>query len=134
MAITRKSRASAKPASPQNYAPLAYNQATFRFIELTPFSRARDAYFDDDEFAAFQRHLASNPLAGDVIPGTGGVRKMRWAREGTGKRGGLRVIYYVQDRLGRIWLMTVYAKSARENIAVKTLLKLKESIDHAQID
>ena len=43
-------------------------------------------------------------------------------------------IYYVQDRLGRIWLMTVYAKSARENIAVKTLLKLKESIDHAQID
>ncbi len=106
----------------------------FRFIELTPFSRARDEYFDDDEFAAFQRHLASNPLGGDVIPDTGGVRKIRWAREGTGKRGGLRVIYYVQDRLGRIWLMTVYAKSARENIAVKNLLKLKESIDHAQID
>ena len=106
----------------------------FRFIELTSFSRARDDYFDDDEFASFQRHLASHPLAGDVIPGTGGVRKMRWAREGAGKRGGLRVIYYVQDRLGRIWLMTVYAKSARENIAVKTLLNLKESIDHAQID
>ena len=113
---------------------MAYNHSTCRFIELTPFPRARDEYLDDDEFAAFQRHLAFNPLAGDVIPDTGGVRKIRWAREGTGKRGGLRVIYYVQDRLGRIWLMTVYAKSARENIAVKTLLKLKESIDHAQID
>ena len=134
MASARKTGTSAKPASLHGYAPLAYNQATFRFIELTPFSRVRDEYFDDDEFAAFQRHLASSPLAGDVIPETGGVRKIRWAREGAGKRGGLRVIYYVQDRLGRIWLMTVYAKSARENIAVKSLLKLKESIDHAQID
>lgn len=44
------------------------------------------------------------------------------------------MIYYVQDRLGRIWLMTVYAKSAQENIAVKTLLKLKDLIDHAKID
>ena len=104
------------------------------FIELTTFSRMRDDHFDDDGFAEFQRHLASNPAAGDVIPETGGVRKIRWARAGTGKRGGLRVIYYVQDRLGRIWLMTVYAKSARENIAVKTLLKLKELIDHAEIE
>ena len=116
------------------YAPLAYNRAMFRFIELTSFSRERDEYFDDDEFAQFQRHLAFNPRAGDVIAETGGVRKIRWARPGGGKRGGLRVIYYVQDRLGRIWLMTVYAKSARENIAVKTLLKLKELINHAQID
>ena len=94
----------------------------------------RDEYFDADEFAAFQRQLASNPAAGAVIPETGGVRKIRWARAGGGKRGGLRVIYYVQDRLGRIWLMTVYAKSAQENIAVKTLLKLKDLIDHAKID
>ena len=106
----------------------------FTFIELTSFSRVRDDYFDDDGFAEFQRHLASHPGAGDVIPETGGVRKIRWARAGSGKRGGLRVIYYVQDRLGRIWLMTVYAKSTRENIAVKTLLKLKELIDHAKID
>lgn len=134
MASTRKTGASAKSAPLHGYAPLAYNPATFRFIELTSFSRVRDDFFSDDEFAAFQRHLASNPLAGDVIPETGGVRKIRWAREGAGKRGGLRVIYYVQDRLGRIWLMTVYAKSARENIAVKSLLKLKELIDHAQID
>lgn len=106
----------------------------FTFIELTSFSRVRDDYFDDDGFAEFQRYLASNPAAGDLVQETGGVRKVRWGRAGSGKRGGLRVIYYVQDRLGRIWLMTVYAKSTRENIAVKTLLKLKELIDHAQID
>ena len=98
------------------------------------FRSVRDDYFDDDGFAEFQGYLATNPATGDVIPETGGVRKIRWARAGIGKRGGLRVIYYVQDRLGRIWLMTVYAKSARENIDVKTLLKLKELIDHAQID
>ncbi len=113
---------------------MAYNHLMFTFIELTSFSRVRDDYFDDDEFAEFQRQLASNPAAGAVIPETGGVRKIRWARAGGGKRGGLRVIYYVQDRLGRIWLMTVYAKSAQENIAVKTLLKLKDLIDHAKID
>lgn len=125
---------SKSPSGRECYAPLAYNIAIYTFIELTSFSRVRDDHFDDDDFAAFQRYLAMNPAAGDVIPETGGVRKVRWARAGIGKRGGLRVIYYVQDRLGRIWLMTVYAKSARENIAVKTLLRLKELIDHAQID
>lgn len=113
---------------------MAYHGAMFTFIELTSFSRVRDDYFDDEGFAEFQRQLASNPAAGAVIPQTGGVRKIRWVRAGSGKRGGLRVIYYVQDRLGRIWLMTVFAKSAQENIAVKTLLKLKDLIDHANID
>ena len=61
-----------------HYAPMAYNKAMFRFIELTSFSRERDEYFDDDEFALFQRHLAFNPCAGDVIAETGGVRKIRW--------------------------------------------------------
>ena len=51
-----------------------------------------------------------------------------------GKRGGVRVLYYVQDRHGRIWLLTVYAKSARENIAVATLNRLRELADHADID
>lgn len=61
---------------------MAYDHLIFIFIELTSFSRARDDYFDDDEFAEFQRQLASNPAAGAVIPETGGVRKIRWARAG----------------------------------------------------
>lgn len=68
------------------------------------------------------------------MPATGGVRKLRWSRPGMGKRGGLRVLYYVQDTKGRIWLLTVYAKSARENIASTTLNTLREIVDHADID
>lgn len=62
------------------------------------------------------------------------MRKLRWARQGTGKRGGVRILYYVQDVQGRIWLLTVYAKSARENIAASTLNTLREIADHADIN
>lgn len=106
----------------------------YTFVELPLFSRQAADYFGDDELADLQRHLAKTPDAGDVVPGTGGVRKLRWSRAGMGKRGGVRVLYYVQDRHGRIWLLTVYAKSARENIATTTLNRLRELADHAEID
>lgn len=67
------------------------------------------------------------------MPGTHGVRKLRWVRPGIGKRSGVRVLYYIQDTKGRIWLLTVYAKSARENIAASTLNALREIADHAEI-
>ncbi len=82
---------------------------------------------------ALQVALTSNPAIGTVVPGTGGVRKLRWSRTGMGKRGGVRVLYYVQDIKGQIWLLTVYAKSARENIAASTLNTLREIADHANI-
>jgi len=104
------------------------------FVELPPFSRYAADYFDDAELAELQTYLDANPNAGDVVPATGGVRKLRWSRPGMGKRGGLRVLYYVQDIRGRIWLLTVYAKSARENVAAATLNTLREIADHAEID
>jgi hypothetical protein len=69
------------------------------FIELPPFARHRSGYLDDESFSALQAYLMSNPEAGDVIEGTGGLRKLRHAdpRRGKGKRGGLRVIYYWWD-------------------------------------
>lgn len=103
------------------------------FIELPIFTRYAADYFDDGELAELQKALAKNPESGAVVPGTHGVRKLRWSRSGMGKRGGLRVLYYVQDALGRIWLLTVYAKSARENIAASTLNLLREIADHAEI-
>jgi hypothetical protein len=103
------------------------------FIELSVFTRYAADYFNDDELGELQAALAKNPEAGDVVPGTHGVRKLRWSRPGMGKRGGVRVLYYVQDAKGRIWLLTVYAKSARENIAVGTLNLLREMADHAEI-
>jgi hypothetical protein len=104
------------------------------FVELPLFTRYAADYFDDGDLVQLQTHLAANPQAGDVVPATGGVRKLRWSRPGMGKRGGLRILYYVQDAKGRIWLLTVYAKSARENIAAATLNTLREIADHAEID
>ena len=66
------------------------------FIELPPFERLRGAYLDDESFRAMQNSLMEDPAAGDVIQGTGGLRKLRWVdkRRGKGKSGGLRVIYF----------------------------------------
>ena len=72
------------------------------FIELPAFSWYREDYFDDDALGELQSYLLAQPTAGDVVPGTGGVRKLRWARAGMGKRGGVRVLYYLQDAKGRI--------------------------------
>ncbi len=104
------------------------------FIELPSFSRVREDYFTDDQFRDLQEHLIEEPKAGDVVPGSGGVRKLRWKRAGMGKRGGVRVLYYLQDTRGRVWFLTVYAKSARENISVRTLNMLRELADDAEID
>ena len=108
--------------------------AVHTFIELPVFTRYAADCLDDSDLAALQQALSANPEAGDLVPGTHGVRKLRWTRPGMGKRGGLRILYYVQDALGRIWLLTVYTKSARENIAVATLNALRELADHAEID
>lgn len=106
----------------------------YTFIELPIFSRYATDYFSDGELADLQVAIAKNPNQGDLVPGTHGVRKLRWSRNGMGKRGGVRVLYYVQDTLGRIWLLTVYAKSAHENIATSTLNALREIADHAEIN
>jgi hypothetical protein len=69
----------------------------FTFIESTTFERVRAVYLDDDEYAELQHFMMEHPEAGNIIPGSGGVRKLRWKRKGMGKRGGLRVIYVVTD-------------------------------------
>jgi hypothetical protein len=67
----------------------------FEFVEAPAFARFREEYLDDDGFSELQRYLARNPEAGDIVPGAGGIRKLRWKdpRRGKGRRGGLRVIY-----------------------------------------
>ena len=101
------------------------------FVELPAFARFRADYLDDDGFRGLQRSMLMNPEAGDVIEGTGGLRKLRYGdpRRGKGKRGGLRVIYYWWDGGRQFWLFTLYDKnemgnlSADEKKALKRMLK-----------
>jgi hypothetical protein len=75
--------------------------------------------------------LAHAPDAGDVITGSGGVRKIRWSRKGTGKRGGVRVVYFNRLANGEIWRLLIYAKSARDNVPANVLKQLKQEIENA---
>lgn len=97
----------------------------FTFIELETFARAREALLDDGEFSRLQLHLLAQPEAGDVIPGSDGCRKLRWALKGRGKRGGARVIYFLRLRSGEIVLVTMYAKNVRDNIDPALLRELR---------
>ena|SRR5580698_192898 len=84
----------------------------FQFVEAPAFSRHREDYLDDEGFGELQRRLATNPEEGDLVPGAGGIRKLRWkdSRRKKGKRGGLRVIYYCFLSDEEIWLLTLYDK------------------------
>ena len=83
----------------------------------------------DDEREAFINWIAENPEAGDVIPATNGLRKVRWSREGMGKRGGARVIYFNRLESGTIRLLIVYSKTKFDNLPVDYLKRLKEQYD-----
>ena len=99
------------------------------FVETRLFTSLVHRYLSDDEYAGLQHALADNRDAGDVIRGSGGVRKLRWGVSGRGKRGGIRVIYYLRSRQREIWMLTLYAKNEAESIPGHVLKKIKEEID-----
>jgi hypothetical protein len=101
------------------------------FIEAPTFTAIVAGYLEDDEYRALQLFLAGDPEAGDVMPGTGGFRKLRWAdrRRGKGKRGGLRVIYYHLSADAQIWLMTLYDKDEMADLSAAEKRALKAALD-----
>jgi hypothetical protein len=106
--------------------PEAYSRDVFTFVESSIFRRVLPAYLNDDEYSELQQYLIQNPEAGEIVPGSGGIRKVRWARSGAGKRGGLRIIYFVRYRPNEFWMLTLYAKAKRENIPAHILKQLLE--------
>ena len=88
--------------------------------ETAVFVRYAAEVWSDAEREAFISWIAANPSAGDVIPGSGGCRKVRWTRQGQGKRGGARVIYFVASGQ-TIWLLIVYAKAKFDNLPAEFL-------------
>lgn len=100
-------------------------------IETPIFSADAKDIWAEGERGEFCAWLAANPEAGDVIPGSGGCRKVRWARTGMGKRGGVRVIYFNRLDNGVIHLLVIYAKAVRGNIPAHLLKAIKQEIEHA---
>jgi len=107
---------------------MPYNKS-ITFVESPLFSKLIYNYLDEDEYAALQWTLAMRPEQGKIIPGSGGLRKVRWAAKGRGKRGGSRIIYYWQQADGEIWMLTIYAKNEAENIPAHILRKIKEVME-----
>lgn len=100
------------------------------FIETTIFTKLLPKYLNDDEYRSLQWYLLVNPDAGDIVRGSGGVRKVRWASEGKGKRGGIRVIYYWKKSFDEIWLLTLYSKNEKATIPGHVLKKISEEIEN----
>lgn len=99
------------------------------FVETKLFTQLVAQYLSDEEYRQLQHAIAANPEAGDVVRGSGGVRKLRWGTSGRGKRGGVRVIYYLRLRRGQVWMLTMYAKNETGTIAGPVLKRIKEEID-----
>ena len=99
-------------------------------VELPAFERYRARYLDDDSFRVLQNHLIRQPTAGDLIPDTGGLRKLRFAdaRRGKGRRGGLRVIYYWWEAGSQIWLFTLFDKNEMTDLTPRQRRTIKQMI------
>ena len=109
------------------YTALPYILAV-EFIETSFFTRLIYEYLSEEEYLGLQVYLLRHPNSGVIIPGSGGVRKLRWAMRGKGKRGGARVIYFWKVSEDEIWLLTIYGKSERDTIPGHILKQIAEEI------
>src|ERR1035438_10572146 len=95
--------------------------AALTVVEVEPFPSKAGRIWREEELLEFISYIAFHPMDGDVIPGGGGLRKVRWSRPGKGKRGGVRVVYYFHDASLPLFLMTMYAKSQKANLTSREL-------------
>lgn len=102
----------------------------FSFIETKLFTRLVQEYLTDDEYRELQAVLIAEPDSGDVVRGSGGVRKLRWRAPGRGKSGGYRVIYYAKIEQGVIWMLTLYPKNVKENIPAHVLREICKEVEN----
>lgn len=101
----------------------------FSFIETKLFTRLVEEYLTDDEYREIQATLIERPEAGSVIPGSGGIRKLRWRAPGRGKRGGYRVIYYAKTAQRVVWMLTMYPKNVTDDISTQVLRQIRKEVE-----
>ncbi len=99
-------------------------------VETPTFVSDARELWSEEERGSFCAWIATNPEAGDVIPGSGGCRKVRWSRTGSGKRGGVRVVYFTRLASGEIWLLVIYAKNVQGNIPAHVLKAIREALEN----
>lgn len=110
---------------------MPYNSAMV-FIETSIFTKYLYRYLTEDEYVGLQSFLLLQPDAGNIVPGSGGVRKLRWGIGSRGKRGGVRIIYYWKRQNHVIWMLTLYAKNETSTIPAHILRRLAEEIENVQ--
>jgi hypothetical protein len=98
-------------------------------VETTLFQRQWPNYWTEEERGEFAAYIAEHPSAGNVIPLSGGIRKLRWKRAGSGKSGGVRVIYFTRNAVGEVVLLTLYAKSKTDNITGPKLKEIRHALE-----
>ena len=99
------------------------------FFETCVFTRRVTKLLPDHEYAELQRTLVADPNAGDVIPGSGGLRKIRWAAQGRGKRGGVRVIYFHVISRDQFYMLLIYGKNEQDDLSPDQLRVLKRAVE-----
>jgi len=99
------------------------------FVETHAFSRRLQALLADEEYRRLQDELIADPEAGDKIPGTGGIRKLRWSARGHGKRGGARIVYFWHGRSERLLLLFIFTKNERVDLTADQRRQLRSIVD-----
>ena len=98
-------------------------------VETLLFQRQWPLYWSEEERGEFASFIAEHPMTGDVVPSSGGIRKVRWARAGTGKSGGVRVIYFTRTTEGEVVLLTLYAKAKTDNLTGAQLKEIRRALE-----
>jgi hypothetical protein len=98
-------------------------------VETLLFQRQWSLYWTEEERGEFASFIAEHPDAGDVVPGSGGIRKVRWSRAGSGKSGGVRVIYFMRTGQGEVVLLTLYAKAKTDNLTGAKLKEIRRALE-----
>lgn len=101
-----------------------------QFIETPIFTKRIKSFVIDEDYRLLQVMLAANPMAGVIIKGSGGIRKLRWSSEHKGKRGSYRVLYYYANSLHQFWMLFVFAKSEQSDLTPQQLKTLRRIVEN----